>query len=322
MKNKDIPNSESEPFSTLDFCVAAEKVTGQGGIVGAQLIRGLWRVYPASDDARRKLLTRGVVLRNVSLQVLNSNPFILKENNQEKETTKVWIDEVPISVANSEIENALLNAGCELRSEVKMERARDKDGKLTRFLTGRRFVFVSVPDRPLEKFMKVSFFNAKIYHKEQKLLAKSVTCSKCLQDGHHASQCNNEIVCRVCKKQGHKKGDPRCSLQPTTQLLTRDDGNREGELSTPKGAASDVLLFQVPPEARGRATARLMEKDAKQRSRSATPGKRGRQDNGPSPGTATSAKLARTDNSLDTWLNSQGRRDDAEDNIGEDDSLG
>nr|KAG5697080.1 hypothetical protein BaRGS_001996 [Batillaria attramentaria] len=31
------------------------------------------------------------------------------------------------------------------------EKIRDKDGKLTRFLTGRRYVFINVPERPLEK---------------------------------------------------------------------------------------------------------------------------------------------------------------------------
>ena len=61
------------------------------------------------------------------------------------------MDNVPISESDTEIEHALLKTVCELRSSVKMERARDADQKLTRCVTGRRFVFISVPNQPPEK---------------------------------------------------------------------------------------------------------------------------------------------------------------------------
>ena len=50
-----------------------------------------------------------------------------------------------------EIETALVRLGCVLRSSL----IKEKIGKLTRFLTGRRFVFVNIPERPLERTVKI-----------------------------------------------------------------------------------------------------------------------------------------------------------------------
>ena len=131
LKEKDIPNATNERPSVLEICLAAEKTAGSGSMLGAQSIRGLWRLYPASHEARNHLLVKGIALRNVRLQVADKKPFILRsETGEEKETTKVWIDNLPISVADSEVEHSLSKVGCELRSAVKTERARDKETKM------------------------------------------------------------------------------------------------------------------------------------------------------------------------------------------------
>ena len=46
--------------------------------------------------------------------------------------------------------------------------ARDKDGKLTNWETGRRFVFITIPRSPLEKDLQVGIFSAEIYYQEMK----------------------------------------------------------------------------------------------------------------------------------------------------------
>eukprot|EP00745_Piridium_sociabile_P016079 TRINITY_DN23897_c0_g3_i2.p1 TRINITY_DN23897_c0_g3~~TRINITY_DN23897_c0_g3_i2.p1 ORF type:complete len:210 (+),score=35.25 TRINITY_DN23897_c0_g3_i2:29-631(+) len=115
-----------------------------------------------------------------------------------------------------------------------MERARDSDNKLTRFITGRRFVFITVPAVPLEKSLKVSFFSAKIYHKEQKLAQRTVVCSKCLETGHHVSGCSKDVVCRACKLSGHKRGDPDC-------LLVDSDHSRK----EPKSASEERMEQEI-----------------------------------------------------------------------------
>ena len=193
LRGKNIPENDVDRPSVLEVCLSAERAAGQGSILGAQDIRGLWRIYPVSKEARTELLVKGVRMRGAMLQVSNANPFILRDSGEEKPTTKLWIDNVPMSVADSEIEHTLVKLGCELRSAVKQDRARDKDNKLTRFLTGRRFVFITVPSTPLDTFVKVNFFTAKLYYKEQKQKG-SVVCSRCLSKEHHVSVCKSDIV--------------------------------------------------------------------------------------------------------------------------------
>ena len=225
-KARDVPFSgESHTTTVLDVCLAAERVSGHGSVVGSQQIGGLWRVYPATREARSQLLIEGIRLRGTVVQMSNSNPFVLRdETGEEKPSTKLFVDNIPISVADTEIEHSLRKIGCELRSSIKNERARNTDGKLTRFLTGRRFVFITVPPVPLDRTVKVSIFTAKLFHKEQKLLWKTVMCYKCLEQGHHASQCSKDVVCMVCKSQGHKRGDPICKLSASdTSEKERED---------------------------------------------------------------------------------------------------
>lgn len=220
--------------------MAAERTSGQGSILGAQDIRSLWRIYPATKQARTELLIKAMSVRGFLVQVSDVNPFVLRENTgEEKPATKLWISDLPLSVANSEIEHSLTKLGLELRSDIKQERYRDIDNKLTRFETGRRFVFVTVPSKPLDPTLTVSFFVAKVYHKEQKLQQKSVMCSKCLTKGHHASMCENDVVCRACHKPGHKQGSEVCSATsvgpagPANNTPTQDQGN--GDKQANKG---------------------------------------------------------------------------------------
>lgn len=296
IKNRDIPNSDVNRPNCLELCLAAERVAGRDSIVGAQDIKGLWRIYPATKEARSTLLIKGMVMRDVSVQLCETNPFSIRADGIEKPSTKVYIDGIPISVADSEIEHSLLKLGCELRSEVKHERARDRDGKLTRFLTGKRFVFITLPNTPLDKTMAVSFFTATVYHKEQKAVQKQVVCSKCLESGHHVSVCENEVVCRTCKKPGHKRGDPACdlggdnnkssSVESSTPVMHDKDQNNSAstavEASQPHPPTSPTA---VANEHRSRAATRhdslrSQSVDSRHRSGSA---KRGRSKDNDSP---------------------------------------
>ena len=39
-------------FTSYDMCLATEKACGTDLILGAQEIRGLWRIYPTTREAR------------------------------------------------------------------------------------------------------------------------------------------------------------------------------------------------------------------------------------------------------------------------------
>ncbi|XP_070205717.1 uncharacterized protein [Littorina saxatilis] len=70
----------------------AERTAGRGSITGAQDIRGLWRIYPTTQAARNELLIKGMNVRNCTLQVSHTNPFILRDDSgTEEPSTKLWL---------------------------------------------------------------------------------------------------------------------------------------------------------------------------------------------------------------------------------------
>ena len=286
IKTKDIPGNEENPPAVIEVCLAGEKSAGSGSILGSQSVRGLWRIYPRTTEARTELLVKGLKMRGVIIQVANTNPFILFNNaGEEKPTTKLWVDLLPISVANSEIEYTLKKMGCELRSNITMEKARDADNKLTRFLTGRRFLFITVPETPLEKFVKINGISSKLYHREQKLNNRPLTCSRCLEQGHHASACRKDIVCRQCGLAGHKQGDADCCLPaaPTDngtpeKTKNMDQTKEKGDNKKEKTPSAETQLPEKErrsrPSTRQTTIISSLERDQRDRERSATPGKR------------------------------------------------
>ena len=54
------------------------------------------------------------------------------------------------------------------RSDLKEEYYREKNGKLSAFKSGRRFIYIDKPPHPLPKTFQVSFWRATLYYKGQK----------------------------------------------------------------------------------------------------------------------------------------------------------
>ena len=81
---RDLPANDSLKCDTLEICLAAEKVSGTETILGAQEIRGLWRVYPLTRTARNKLLIDNLTLRRKTVQVYDNNPFIVRGGSGEE----------------------------------------------------------------------------------------------------------------------------------------------------------------------------------------------------------------------------------------------
>lgn len=217
-------SGERDRFEALELCLAAERVSGRETIMGAQEIRGLWRIYPTNRTARTKLLIEGMAVRGHTVTLYDKNPFVLRgQGGAEAPATKLFISNLPLSVSDADIESALIRVGCVMRSNITRERMRDRDGKLTRFYTGRRFIFINVPDKPLDKTLKVGGFLTNVYHKEQpKKDPRDLTCSRCLEVGHGVWACHAaEIVCRACGMPGHRQGDTVC------EALEETDGQAE-----------------------------------------------------------------------------------------------
>ena len=132
----------------LEICQACEALTGIGTIDGAQIISGLWRIYPLTMQARRFLEINGINFRGQALSVLDKNPFFSRGDGP---TAKLVIGNILISVASS----ALKKQGVGIRSSIKDETYRDRNGQLTRFKTGRRFVYIDLPVSPLPKYIRI-----------------------------------------------------------------------------------------------------------------------------------------------------------------------
>ena len=220
-----LPPEGKKPFTVREICDACEKKCGYGSILGAQRLGALWRIYPVTVVSRGKLLIEGISLRNIHVTLLDSNPFVVKtrsgkpakdRHGYEKEIkpTRVVVGNLPISFSNKEIEDALASFDVIPRSQLFMERDRDESGGLTRWLTGRRFIYIEVPKTPLPARFSMGDFTATFYHKEQKehKATAEATCKRCFEVGHRSSDCTNDIVCSNCKVSGHTRRE--CDIPP------------------------------------------------------------------------------------------------------------
>ena len=251
LRQRDLPvrpftvNATDDRFSALNICLAAEKTAGKETVYGIQALKGVWRIYPQSRKARDALLLGGIEMGGQSFTLHDRNPYHLTDNfGEEVPTTKLWISDLTISVDENDIESALVRIGCVLRSKIVMEKLRNKDGALTRFVSGRRFVFINLPPKPLDRELKVGSFTGKLFYREMpRPTPRPVTCSRCLQSGHHVSVCQNLVTCRACRLSGHTRGDPVCNavfggsqwdlpgdvISRATTVLDRDEAETQAK---------------------------------------------------------------------------------------------
>ena len=258
--NNELPAFDKKPFTTAELCAAAEIVCGFNSIDGAQRIGSLWRIYPHKKESRAKLLVQGLTLRGIQVRTKGQNPFLVKqslngqhnEHSQEIPATKLTIGNVPLSFSDEELLQAVKQLDVNVQSKLIHERDRNADGKLTHWKTGRRFLFITVPKEPLQKSVQIGPFKASLYHKEQKsaLQQKEAECKKCLLKGHGAWECKNPIKCNQCFSDGHRSGDPNCSLVPqqpendSRETISEDKGDKH----EPQNAEGGQHILEHPEQ--------------------------------------------------------------------------
>ena len=165
------------------ICCSCEEVTGDGGITGAQRLHGLWRIYPATTQARNQLLMKGVTIGGIYVPIIGTNPHLV-DGASDTPTIKIIIGNIGLSVADTEIEKELKNInGLVLRSKLYDECYRDENGKLSLFKSGRRFAYISEPPHPLPREFQVGKWKATLYHPGQKRVTESNTSESNLQSG-------------------------------------------------------------------------------------------------------------------------------------------
>ena len=250
MKNQDIPEHQDNPPTVLQVCRAAESVCGKGEIEGAQLIRNLWRVYIKTEDGRLALLTQKLPLRGTVVPVYSDNPYI----HQNPDSQYLAIHDLPLSYSNEEIQNWLQSRGVKLAGEIRYQRVRDEQGKLTNFKTGSRFVFVSGDMSKIPCVAQIGLFKARLWYKGQEKQKAKLTCTKCLREGHIKKFCTFEVVCLFCKQEGHTRSSCTASI-PTEparseicdreSMPTPEPTDHTGPQGTPPVASPQITSEEI-----------------------------------------------------------------------------
>jgi len=204
-KARDVGN-----VSSVDLCQAMAAVVGKERVLGAQKIRGVWRLYISSEEARVELIAQGLEINAVSVVLYPENPYS-QRSGEKKETIKITVKDIPLSYSNDEVESLLKSLGAKLEGSVQYSKARDSKGKLTDFLNGDRFVFADKQHllaHPLKRFAICGLFECRIFHGGQ---VDDRVCSNCQKTGHTYRNCQLPEACMVCKEANHTAGSPVCS---------------------------------------------------------------------------------------------------------------
>ena len=182
-----------------------------------------------NQNTRTKLLCIGFNLRCIQINLKDKNPFLHTLGREDFETTRVYVRNIPLSFDNGEIEKVFRSKKIEMVSPIKYVRARTKEGKLTNFKIGDRFVDVVNPSEPQPKKVQIGIWNASIYHNEQKQIKNNIECGNCKGKGHIRRDCPNEPVCYDCLQSGHIKGSPLCPV--TEQMDMNGEESEDSEVS-------------------------------------------------------------------------------------------
>ena len=224
------------------MCAAAEKVGGFGSILGAQILKFLWRLYPKDSKTRATLLAQGFTLFGSRVKMYAENPYVLKNGNgAEIQSTRLTVDGVPLSYSANEICGRLKEAGANLLGPLVLDRARTSEGKLTRWLTGRRWVWIELPSTPLPRTIDLSPFTGSLYHKEMQNEKRVQKCSNCLCEGHLARECTEEPKCWDCGEQGHKKAQCPKPLQDLSDNGEEEEGESSDNSDVESTASKEDL---------------------------------------------------------------------------------
>ena len=83
LKDSDISTANQKRITDFELMDCVIKCIGDS-FHCLQLDRNLWRIYVKDIDSRRKLLTEGVTIHNVSLTFYDTNPYSsgAKDSNQ------------------------------------------------------------------------------------------------------------------------------------------------------------------------------------------------------------------------------------------------
>ena len=90
LKDSDIQCSDEGRITDFDLMDCVIQVVGNS-LHCLQLDRNQWRIYLKDAHSRRQLLQEGIVLRNVSISLFDTNPYSSGNHNANEKTLKIRI---------------------------------------------------------------------------------------------------------------------------------------------------------------------------------------------------------------------------------------
>ena len=197
--------TRAQRLRPIEVCEAAARVVASKAIYGAQRIRGLWRIYLRTKEARAKLYPRGIDLRGQHVQLYDKNPEITKSMDPSEMFEKIYIRDLPMSVDNSLIMDWLeTHPHLKLKGQIEYARERNSLGKLTDYVNGDRYIWAKGPIFPILPYKaKFAGMTARIMHDTQ-----FQTCKACRNMGHtfKSEQCpayDENVAAEVFKGPDH-----------------------------------------------------------------------------------------------------------------------
>ena len=206
IKTRDCP----QKTSTSKICKACEKVSGTRSMKAAMWDKNVWVLNANSEEARVFLLGAGFInIEGAMIRLYADHPFIALDKDGNKiPSTKLVIDGIPIDIDGDIITRYLSSIGINTRSKLNFENAWDPETKsLSEWLTGKRFIYIDLPQNELKKSYKVGQYEMKLYYKEME--KETPRCKRCF-GAHWTNTCREEERCLSCKLTGHRRGDPTC----------------------------------------------------------------------------------------------------------------
>ena len=173
VKAENLPNKTSA-VDLLDTIIA---VTGRGTIAAAWKQSGTWLIYPWTEAARARMVTSMYTIQGKQFELDGSDPSHIPAVGEFVPRTKLIVNNLPLEISNPDVGKALKEAGFVLRSPVKHDIIKTKSGD--ELMSGKRFVYIDLPQTKINKYLKIGKLTAFLFYKEMED-AKS-TCRQCLQ---------------------------------------------------------------------------------------------------------------------------------------------
>ena len=108
-----------------------------------QLERDLWGVYLKTKETRSLLIIERFVVRNISVQVYDTNPYSTGDTGPNDKVLKYTICGLPLSVDDSAVSDMFRDFNVNIKSAIKYKNIRDPiTHRMTNVLNCKRFLYI------------------------------------------------------------------------------------------------------------------------------------------------------------------------------------